>query len=531
MSMGSLALALLFFSSASAAAAVPRPLRQPGPAAPEGEPAPWTREQVEDLVRGAVCVVTLSYSRADVLAGVQDRPAERLQPGFLASSAGIVVTNYSAIHPVSSIAVELRGESAKGSKYKADLVGIDEPNDIAILRLTTSRTAPAASPSSPGATPPGSKSGEDDPEPDSTTSSEDAGPSGRAWTFISLEPSAVPFQSPTWTALATPDDDSIELIDVAELVEVSPAGARMLAGPFEDRLGGQPLIDAHGRLIGAWRWQWPGSKAAPSWISAKVIRDLVNKYADARPIKNKDRVGRLPRRSTVMPNLSFRSASKSELMDSITSRTTHFLDQTACPTCQGKGWVPDVEVKQKWRGVGTESTTHENAIDCRTCKTARVRAKRELWRAARTLAIWYAELDPRKPQEIARSLGMLQKAVQEAALINAPVLIQRLNDCAKPELSPGTLTPGRAIVCTIPRPEWSAGSIPDWDRNARLVDTAEFGPLLVSGPETNGTIGVGSRALVVGVVAGLITIGDAQLVRLEGCFVVPISETSPPPKR
>jgi serine protease Do len=130
-------------ASAPAAAAPSLPI--PGATAPASLAASRRTAITEAVARVAPAVVTVQTETVQRVAasadpfemffggrgGVQERRSAGIGSGFIVTADGVIVTNAHVVNGASNINVALRD----GTTYPAKLVGLDELNDLAVLRI------------------------------------------------------------------------------------------------------------------------------------------------------------------------------------------------------------------------------------------------------------------------------------------------------------------------------------------------------------------------------------------------------------
>ncbi len=472
-------------------------------------PAETPDARRERLLASAVCSLAITYPPDALMTELKD-VATRVQPAFCVGADGLAITNYSALHGAKEIKARFNGE-----KRGADVVvlGADPAQDLALVRVkrdVSAKAVPADSAVS-GATPPDT-----------------------AAAFLQLGSDRKLERDPTWTLLPALCGQIARAIPGDELFTRPEGGAGALTrklGPLDRFVGGAPIVDDDGRVLGLWTWSWPNANGAPAWIDASRLKSLVDRFGTATPLSTADRgkaYGMSVRRSRSFPLLEWPEKASETAAGEAARRAQEFAKEIRCTRsgCLGKGKITEREKKL----VGKDYQYVETIVECDKCKGSGLVDARDIWRRARIVSN-KAAAAPVTPAAADIVLRGLEEGVTSAAQINPAVFERRLDDSSPEELRPLNLTPGHSVALPLYYWEWTDRKASEWSESTVALWETHLGSLLLVDPRMRRVIEEGYRAFVVGTVAGYVTVGERDVVVLERCYGVPIKAIGDKPGR
>lgn len=431
-------------------------------------------------------VVEISYPH-DLMGN--DAKTVRVQPGFLVD-AEFGVTPLSGLIRHKAKALYF---SSDRSASKFDVVGADPILDLAVIRVSTLRKAPAAAEASASiseAAPARAGLSEDS----ATDKPFDA---GHAVLWVDLQSKRNPRR-----------------VELSEILDPSAEGEPLVfPSPQAGGLSGFPIVDAEDRLIGIWQWTWAESDSiSPQFIPASAVRALVDRVRSDPDSKALDKLAALSRSSGFIPVLSWSGKGKSPQHG--VERAKALRNQLRCSLCAGAGTKRVEEKDHKLR-------TTRSDVTCPGCQRSSVVGEQARWEKLRGLATEITSVTP--TTEIERVAMALENGLREALDLNQSAILLSAYDGGKEELALSNLVPGRAIVLTVHRDYWPTQDQTLWGERVRVVNDPSYPSLLVRAPFARSTIGEGHVAWVTAVVAGPITVDGDTFVVLDRAIVVPVA--------
>lgn len=413
--------------------------------------------------------------------------AVRVQPALLVGDDGLAVTSYAGLHRAERITASFSSDTAART---VDVCAADPGLDLAIvrLRLDAPRDASAA---------------------DASTSAEPA--PGTPARGCSLELADPPPIERTWTLLPAFGTKPARVVRTHEL------GAAVGRA-----IGGAPLIDDAGRLLGLWRWMAPDAVEAADWIPAKAIDALLAGAATAPALSRQERerrFGSMPARDRVFPVLEFKAAGGSA--DNARVQARKLLQRIECTGngCGDQG-APRGKVLKAGMKMepGPTYVNDDKLLVCKRCEGSGLEGDLDVWRALRDLATTIALQPP--SSDVAEALT---EGVRSAAAFQPAELLRRVAACPPAELVPlWKAVPGRAVAFSMSPRSWSAKRNVRTDAQDLLLADDRVGEVLLIEPQRK-PIADGESILVLGVLAGSLAAPDgAPIAVLERCYVVPI---------
>jgi hypothetical protein len=432
------------------------------------------------LARDALFEIAFSYKRD---ARADKSAPQRVQVGFLVGEGGIGVTALSAFHQADDVSAVL---GQRATPCEVDLLGSDPMADLALVRLT----------------------------PKAHGASEETGEEPTAARFLEPEDGQDAFAGETWTILRWQGE--VRAVPGEDLLRVDSGDRRLAATPLVAGLGGAPIVDREGRLLGRWAWTLPGEVARA--VPAAKIRRLLEKQA------GDDGGGRKRIRDaefcagTTFPQLCWTPGKdRSAAVGDATRRISLLPDKCICKKCDGSGQFNNYEKRLE----GRKFKTIDHWIECPDCSGDGLKDGETLWRETRVLAEKLANLSGDDRYSLLRDL---EESVARLVETNFTYYARKLNDSASEVLRLRGLTPGNGVVFVLPFGEWPERPWPAWpNEDVRAGVTTAFGPLLFPAPRARSVIREKQAALVLGVIGGTVSDGDMTWTVVEHASVVPIN--------
>lgn len=442
----------------------------------------------EQLARDALLLVVARPPADPRFPSPIDRRVEIVQPAFRVGAEGLAITRWAALRGAAALEAELLGSAERRAVL---VLGLDPASDLALLRISERATAKGA------------------PPPDATASERG----------LELAPSD-----------ASPLEDEARTLHVdahsgaTAVLATSAATAPARRGT----LGGSPIVDGRGRLLGLWDWSFPSSSALPSITSLRSIAELVGQHARAEPIPPSQLAeARAAPLSRSLPFLRFARAESRDPLAEVVQRGNELERELLCAACGGKGEFtnPGKKSVSPEGGVGRASPARTGP--CPVCRSNGLRLESDQWSRLRILASKVARLDLADAGLRESARRALEESVGRAVRAGRISFLERTNAQAAAALRPEELVAGRALCLSIPEAEWKRSVEVPGERPARALSTQLFGDLLLCGPGASDALAEGRTALVFGVVAGFVSTPSAPSGRcavLERCLVVPLAD-------
>lgn len=500
----SFVLSLLFASSFSVAGAAPC-AGWVSFAEDDAPDAALSRAQLEELGRGSLFRLHVRDPRVAAERTSGEALCLRIQPGFLIGEEGLALTRAAALQGVKVRGNALRVEfQDRPGEHTVELLHVDPALDLALLRIR--EVAPRAKVTEAGQAE--EREGED-------RVGEDLAIEGRTPALR-----GIPFDAPEEDAdiepafafvlgdLASPAAFRVSLVTAGgPPASGASSGLRGVQGRC---VGGAPLVDAAGNLVGITRWSWPGDgEDARDPISAHELAAFLaaERSASARPVSTP---GGFP-----LIRWERDPGKADDLRGILGTQTRKLVSDLYCPRCSGRGWKPAVI-----RRYGKYKIKNElKPVDCRDCKGRGLKAPDRLWTVFRQLS---AAVVPHA--QVVGSSGGLADTLKSALSINPEGIIEALEIAGRRALLPSEPIPGAAVALALVGMDLEhAGAIDGSGLRAYRIPEGRLPGLLLLDVQPQ-SIEENQILFLFGVVAGAVIgpDGDALTV-VDGCVVVPIT--------
>lgn len=477
-------------------------------------PKPLTPEELNALARDASFRLVVTYKSDE--RGGPTLIADRVQTGWFISADGLALTHSSALCNSNELRAFLSTRESRPCQVKC--LAVDASLDLALLRVDVPVPSTPADASAPKAS--------------AETAPRDSAPAVHA---LSLAGSGSLLKERGWTltpawrrlgALIVEPTPlySIALVPPAESADGAAPTPIVLRVPhaFDPYLGGAPIVDAQGQLLGTWAWSWRGKgELDDEWIDASSVRAFVEANRNAKAMSKEQRKALAPRYSRSFPTLEWKEVKDAAVKHGeLEKRSRQLPERVRCEKCVGEGFIDPGDILQ-----GPEKRHISQKAPCENCKQRKLKKdRRDVQDALNHFAKYGVEAAcTGKDAELAAD--DVENGIKNASQVNRTELLKDIRDGME-ILRPSNAVPGQCVAFAIDKHVWEqrvpmsrlTGAPFD---NAFFVHGLETGDLILRVAAKRQVEGEGVVAFVVGTIAGTVSAGDSTALVLERCMVVP----------
>ncbi len=351
-----------------------------------------------------------------------------------------------------------------------------------------------------------------------------------------------------WSKKTGLKTSSHKVAEVNMLDEIDRGWQRLIPMPETSRwivtdekptlgLGGAPLVDQTGRLIGLSYWVYPQRKDGSLFLAGSQLHTFLSATSAQgmvpRTVENLLAAAELP--SSAFPNLYIPA---DQPVAELRKPLALLKNQAACRLCKGKGEVHRSVIRgYKTDGGIRKAIEGTELFVCPRCEGNGYNDITTLQRMFEQAVLAVAQADPEQPH-YQRTVELLTGALEEVAAINPEVFGSEINAFNTKQFKDKKIKPGDAVVF-VGRPERSALSqqSPDLhlislNQRSRggafsrsVLNRRSRGPaVLLNEPKLIGE-GRASLVLVGGVFAGFVQMDrDDRMPVLQNGLVVEVQE-------